>query len=979
MSCDIKLEVGAGSAPGEFMARVVDAPSGGEPSAIFQLDVDALLRGRDALENTVLASGAAGRRIVPAHEQQLRRVGQQLFEALFSGHVLGTYRASLGAARQRGEPLRVVLRLTAPQLAALPWEALFDTEIEKFICRREPLVRHVPAPYTLKPLEVTPPLRVLGLVASPRGMQPLDVAAEQKQLSEALATPIAGGLIELEWLAHASWDGVHERLLSNQWHVLHFIGHGDYDVDTDQGLIALEGEGGRADPVEAEQLADLLNEARPTPRLVVLNSCSSAQGGTQDLFSGTAAALVRSGINAVAAMQFTISDSAAIAFARGFYTAIALGRSVDDATRSGRISMLGKGHSLEWVTPVLYVRGDSTQLFSLARPERKGRHDEEPLTQGASKPIEGQPAQTPPSEPRSTIASAGLRAMYVQARAELRAEHYDAAIGLLDDLLSLASDYHDAAVLREDAVRRRDLADRYQQAIDAQAANDWNTSARLYQQVLELQPDYRDAAIRCEQCEKAQRIIDLQDELRVHADRNNWQAVIGVSDELAALDPEAADPDGLATSARDTLRTEAERERIYARASAAEDAGDWATAISHYRSLNGHRDAEIRLHTCQQRQEEAETTRRRPALIDEITALHQAGRWKEVLAAAEELCRLDPDNPDLGGMVFDARAKLREAELADRFAQGVDHLQQAHWKEAIRAFTAIEQEQPGYRDAAALLKTAHQKLSETAEVTQRATPSPRPLSQTTTPAPPSPTTPPVPVAVQRRWRTSSWLVAAVSIVVIGVALTILAVVQSSKSSNTSTSTSTSTSTPTTSAASTSAQASGPNWTIADYLKKNNIQETTITQGTPGAPKIDLPVPEGWTRIPEGADAQYFGIVFNTPTNPNDPLKIIATVEKLTGNVDTDKLLAVAPGEVKNLPGYNGGDGIKATLSGFPASRLSGSYTKNGVPQIVAQNTVVIQSKDGTYLLQIKAEAPEADADALRAAAPVIVQKTTITP
>ena len=72
--------------------------------------------------------------------------------------------------------------------------------------------------------------------------------------------------------------------------------------------------------------------------------------------------------------------------------------------------------------------------------------------------------------------------------------------------------------------------------------------------------------------------------------------------------------------------------------------------------------------------------------------------------------------------------------------------------------------------------------------------------------------------------------------------------------------------------------------------------------------IDLAVPEGWTRIPEGADAPYGGIVFNTPTNPNDPPKIIAIVEKLTGNVDTDKLLAVAPGEVKNLPGYSGGDG-----------------------------------------------------------------------
>ena len=167
--------------------------------------------------------------------------------------------------------------------------------------------------------------------------------------------------------------------MANQWHVLHFIGHGDYDVGTDQGQIALEGEGGRADLVEAEQLADLLNEARPTPRLVVLNSCSSGEQGTRDLFSGTAAALVRSGINAVAAMQFTISDTAAISFARGFYTAIALGRSVDDASRSGRISMLGKARSLEWVTPVLYVRGETTQLFSVATPEREGRHHEIPL------------------------------------------------------------------------------------------------------------------------------------------------------------------------------------------------------------------------------------------------------------------------------------------------------------------------------------------------------------------------------------------------------------------------------------------------------------------------------------------------------------------------------------------------------------------------------------------------------------------------
>lgn len=51
----------------------------------------------------------------------------------------------------------------------------------------------------------------------------------------------------------------------------------------------------------------------------------SGAGGTHDLFSGPAAALVHSGIHAVAAMQFSISDTAAIEFARGFYAALAHG------------------------------------------------------------------------------------------------------------------------------------------------------------------------------------------------------------------------------------------------------------------------------------------------------------------------------------------------------------------------------------------------------------------------------------------------------------------------------------------------------------------------------------------------------------------------------------------------------------------------------------------------------------------------------
>ena len=293
----------------------------------------------------------------------MREVGQRLFEALFSGPVYGAYRASLGAVQQGGGRLRVVLRLTAPELAALPWEALFDPEAQTYLCRKEPLVRHVPAPYTQPPLEIRPPLRILGLVASPRGMPMLDVETEQQNLETALAQPIADGLVELVWMHQPSWEAIHSKLLGGEWHVLHFIGHGDYDADADEGVLYLVGADGRAKAVEASRLTDLLGEARPPLRLVVLNSCSSAQAGSQDLFSGTAAVLAHNGIDVVAAMQYSITDTAAIAFARGFYTALAHGLAVEEAACSGRVEIVGIGHTLEWVTPVLYVRGDITRPF----------------------------------------------------------------------------------------------------------------------------------------------------------------------------------------------------------------------------------------------------------------------------------------------------------------------------------------------------------------------------------------------------------------------------------------------------------------------------------------------------------------------------------------------------------------------------------------------------------------------------------------
>ena len=417
----IEVAIGPGPSAGKFRVLVISSPAG-EASAVVELDVESLLEQRERVQEAVLASAVPSRRLLPETERPLRAVGEALFAALLgTGEVAGRYRAAAALAAAQSGGLRVVLRIDTPELAGLPWEAMFDQAAGVYVCRQDQLVRHVPVASVPPPPHVQPPLRILGVVSSPRGLPALDVEKEQDQLDRALARPTSQGLVELHWAPSATWADLQDMLLDSEWHALHFIGHGDFDSRWDEGVLALTREDGRADVVAAHRLVDLLRQARPMPRLVVLNSCSGAATGASDLFSGTAAALVRGGVSAVAAMQYEISDEAATAFARGFYAAIARGRGVDDAVSSGRVAILGLSErTLEWVTPVLCLRGLDSRLFTMTEPVGDdGRDSKVNRGQtGAARQVEaapGPPAPAPGQPGRSAEAPWPFRLAHVLA------------------------------------------------------------------------------------------------------------------------------------------------------------------------------------------------------------------------------------------------------------------------------------------------------------------------------------------------------------------------------------------------------------------------------------------------------------------------------------------------------------------------------------------------------------------------------------
>jgi hypothetical protein len=196
------------------------------------------------------------------------------------------------------------------------------------------------------------------------------------------------------------------------------------------------------------------------------------------------------------------------------------------------------------------------------------------------------------------------------------------------------------------------------------------------------------------------------------------------------------------------------------------------------------------------------------------------------------------------------------------------------------------------------------------------------------------------------------------------------------------SSSASSSKPSSSAAPTSAAQppAGKNETIADYIKQNGITETPVHRGDPGSPNLDLPIPAGWAdagpKVPEYA---WGAIISTDPATATDPPSITALMSKLTGNVDPAKILQYAPGELKNLPGFDGGDGNTSTLGGFDAYQIGGSYVKDGVKRMIAQKTVVIPGQGGTFVLQLNADGLEDQMTQLMDATSEIDEKTTITP
>ncbi len=327
------------------------------------------------------------------------------------------------------------MRIDAPELAALPWEYLYDEAEGDYIClgTETPLIRYLELPQPPKPLTIQPPLRILGMVASPADLPQLDVELEKRQMAEAIKHLQDEGQVSLTWLEGPTWRDLQKAMRDGPWHVFHFIGHGDFDASEQEGLVALADEQGKSNLLSATQMGRLL-ASHASLRLVVLNSCEGARASETDLFSSTGAVLTRRGIPAVVSMQYAISDRAALEFSRMFYDTLAEGLPVDAAVTEARIAIsMTMRESFEWGTPVLHMRASDGHLFDI---NAAGAIFPEGTVAAPPKPRPESPPVEPSPPARSLVAQAGADEVQRGLQILLRKVKQFWVEGVLDNSLS---------------------------------------------------------------------------------------------------------------------------------------------------------------------------------------------------------------------------------------------------------------------------------------------------------------------------------------------------------------------------------------------------------------------------------------------------------------------------------------------------------------------------------------------------------------
>jgi len=300
-------------------------------------------------------------------EASIKQFGTALFKALLPDAVGALYRRALKQTDDNPDTgLRLRVRIASSDVADLPWELIYDETRDCFLSTASDIVltRFVEVDKPIRELQITPPIRILVVVAG-RG----DAAIEERMTLEKALSGIDEG-VEIQFLdKDATLDNVESELVRNTFHILHFVSDGIFS--SEQPCLQLD-DANSTDlcAVTAEQLSYFF-QSHPSLKVALFHS-SSSTGKNSVSLRCVAENLVRLGAPAAVSLRGPNKGQSATVFARNFYRKLCVGSDrgrVDLAASHARLRVKAElSRTCDFASPILFMRTPTGVVFEIPSP-----------------------------------------------------------------------------------------------------------------------------------------------------------------------------------------------------------------------------------------------------------------------------------------------------------------------------------------------------------------------------------------------------------------------------------------------------------------------------------------------------------------------------------------------------------------------------------------------------------------------------------
>jgi len=306
---------------------------------------------------------------------QIEAIGRFVFERVLPESV----RMELMRLLQGQPGLRVLWKVEeGTGLTDLPLEAMWVVPARMCLALspKHSVVRLLSAGLATGVRPIARPLRILAVFANPIASARLDVRAEAEVMRRVLRPAMADGRVLMETLVEeeATLPRLQEMLRTFKPHVLHFVGHGTYQHERQEGALVLHEPGGGGPRMVTDADVRILVQDKGL-QLVVLNGCETGRASPQDAVSGIAGLLVHGGVPAVVATLRAVLDDPAILFTREFYRTFADGHPVEEAVVEARKAL--SVERWDWTPYALFT--STSDLRSIRLPAATARGTQAPV------------------------------------------------------------------------------------------------------------------------------------------------------------------------------------------------------------------------------------------------------------------------------------------------------------------------------------------------------------------------------------------------------------------------------------------------------------------------------------------------------------------------------------------------------------------------------------------------------------------------